>query len=133
MIDVLEEKPAGLLKAEEKLQRAANRLKAEKKKAGEEKRKQDTHNKIVMGGIVKKFFPECIYFEQDELEWYDVLKDRYDQLAGADTTFRPKKWREEIAELERTVEEYQRSALGSAVSVTTAEVYCTTRGIWKGR
>ena len=68
MIDITEEKPVGLIKAEEQLQKAANRLKAEKKKAGEEKRKQDTHNKIVMGGIVKKFFPDCIYFEQDELE-----------------------------------------------------------------
>ena len=46
MIDVKETKPASLIKAEEQLQRATNHLKEEKKKANEEKRKQDTaHNK----------------------------------------------------------------------------------------
>ena len=68
MIDVKEAKPASLIKAEEQLQRATNHLKEEKKKANEEKRKQDTHDKIIMGGIVKKYFPECIYYEQHELE-----------------------------------------------------------------
>ena len=58
----------------------------------------------------------------EELERYDEFKERYDRLAGADKTFRPKKWQEEIAELEKSVEEYQRSALGSAVSLATAEV-----------
>lgn len=37
MIDITEEKPVSLVKAEEQLQKAGNRLKAEKKKAGEEK------------------------------------------------------------------------------------------------
>lgn len=68
MIDVSDEKPAGLIKAEELLEKANNRLREERKKASEQKRKQDNHNKIIMGGIVKKYFPECIFFEQHELE-----------------------------------------------------------------
>ena len=68
MINVSEQKSASLVKAEEQLQKATNRLKEEKKKANEENRKQENHNKIIMGGIVKKYFPECIYFEQHELE-----------------------------------------------------------------
>lgn len=68
MIEIKEEKSASLIKAEQQLLKATNHLKEEKKKANEEKRKQENHNKIIMGGIVKKFFPECIYFEQHELE-----------------------------------------------------------------
>ena len=68
MIDVPETKPASLIKAEEKAAKANNYLKVQKKKANEEKRKKDTHNKIVWGGMVQKFFPECIYFEKHELE-----------------------------------------------------------------
>lgn len=68
MIEVIEEKSASLIKAEEQLQKATNHLKEEKKKASEQRRKKDNHNKIIMGGIVKKYFPECIYFEQHELE-----------------------------------------------------------------
>ena len=68
MIDMSEEKPAGLIKAEELFEKANNRLREERKKASEQMRKQDNHNKIIMGGIVKKYFPECIFFEQHELE-----------------------------------------------------------------
>ncbi|MBQ8913368.1 MAG: hypothetical protein IJ054_04905 [Lachnospiraceae bacterium] len=68
MINISEEKPASLIKAEELLEKANNRLREERKKANELKRKQDNHNKIIMGGIVKKFFPDCIFFEQEELE-----------------------------------------------------------------
>ena len=70
MIDISEEKPVGLFKAEELLDKANNRLREERRKASEQKRKQDNHNKIIMGRIVKKYFPECVYFEQHELEQY---------------------------------------------------------------
>lgn len=78
MIENNNDKPQSLLKAESDFEKAKHRLEEEKKKANEKKRKADTHSKIILGGIVKKFFPEADIFEQAEME--RIIKAAIDSL-----------------------------------------------------
>ena len=65
--------------AQNAVEQAKARLQKVKSKEAEKKRKEDNHNKIVWGGIVKKYFPECVKF--DEAEMNEVLSVA---LASAD-------------------------------------------------
>ena len=78
MIENANDKPQSLIKAESDLEKAKHRLEEEKRKANEKKRKADNHNKIVWGGIVKKYFPEADCFEQAEME--RILKSAIDSM-----------------------------------------------------
>ena len=78
MIENTNDKPQSLLKAESDLEKAKRRLEEEKKKANEKKRKADTHSKIILGGIVKKYFPEADIFEQAEME--KIIKAAIDSM-----------------------------------------------------
>lgn len=78
MIENANDKPQSLLKAESDLEKAKHRLEEEKKKTNEKKRKADNHNKIVWGGIVKKYFPKADCFEQAEME--KILKAAIDSM-----------------------------------------------------
>lgn len=64
---VKEEKSKEVLEAEEGVRKARaklERVKAEEKK--KQKKAQD-HHKIVMGGIVAKYFPDCYDFSEQEM------------------------------------------------------------------
>ncbi|MBR0093494.1 MAG: hypothetical protein IJP92_17545 [Lachnospiraceae bacterium] len=54
--------------AQKAYEQAKARLEKAKRKQSEKKRKHETHYKCMIGGIVKKFFPECMNYEQHELE-----------------------------------------------------------------
>lgn len=49
------------------VEQAKARLAKAKSKESERLRKEDTHKKIVMGGIVKKYFADCYSFDEAEL------------------------------------------------------------------
>lgn len=53
------------------LEQAKAKLAKAKSKESDRLRKEDTHNKIIWGGIVKKYFPDCVLF--DETEMNEVL------------------------------------------------------------
>lgn len=57
-----------------------------------------------------------------ELESYTELKEKYDGFAGEDKTLGPKAWQNEIAELEKSLKDYNKSAVGKSISLATAEV-----------
>ena len=43
------------------------RLAEAKRKASQQKRKEENQHKYMMGGIVHKYFPECYQFDEQEL------------------------------------------------------------------
>ena len=49
------------------LEQAKAKLAKAKSKESDRLRKEDTHKKIIMGGIVKKYFPDCQLFDEAEL------------------------------------------------------------------
>lgn len=49
------------------VEQAKARLQRAKSKEADRKRKEDTHNKIVWGGIVKKYFPDCVGLNETEM------------------------------------------------------------------
>lgn len=71
MIDEEKKVSKEIEQAEKALQQAKARLQRAKSKEADKKRKEDTHNKIIWGGIVKKYFPDCAQF--DEAEMNEVL------------------------------------------------------------
>ena len=65
--------------AQKAVEQAKARLQRAKSKEADRKRKEDTHNKIIWGGIVKKYFPDCVLF--DEAEMNEVISSA---IASAD-------------------------------------------------
>lgn len=63
----METKSKQLEKAIKEMEQAKARLAEAKAKESERLRKEDTHRKIVMGGIVKKYLPDCAMYEEAEL------------------------------------------------------------------
>ena len=61
------EKSKKELKAEEQFKRAKANLAKVKREMKNELRKEQNHHKYVIGGIVKKYFPECFEFSEVEL------------------------------------------------------------------
>ena len=61
------EKTAEVLRAEKIVEQAKARLAEAKKKASQQKRKEENQHKYMMGGIVHKYFPECYQFDELEL------------------------------------------------------------------
>lgn len=61
------EKTAEVLKAEKIVEQAKARLAEAKRKASQQKRKEENKHKYMMGGIVHKYFPECYQFDEQEL------------------------------------------------------------------
>ena len=53
--------------AQKAYEQAKARLEKAKRKQSERQRKHETHYKCMMGGIVKKYFPECMKYEEHEL------------------------------------------------------------------
>ena len=53
--------------AQKAYEQAKARLEKAKRKQSEKQRKHETHYKCMMGGIVKKYFPECMNYEEHEL------------------------------------------------------------------
>ena len=49
------------------VEQAKARLAKAKSKESEKRRREDTHKKIIIGGIVKKYFPDCQMFEEEEM------------------------------------------------------------------
>ena len=78
MIENANDKPQSLLKAESDLEKAKHRLEEEKKKEKEKKRKADNHNKYKWGGMIKKFFPDAVLFEEAEMEM--IIKAAIDSM-----------------------------------------------------
>lgn len=68
MIDVTEQKPDYVIKAEEEAEAAKKKLKGKIQQAKKEARKRDDRNKYMLGGIVRKFYPDIVRFEQLEAE-----------------------------------------------------------------
>ncbi|SFN73549.1 hypothetical protein SAMN05216351_10120 [Pseudobutyrivibrio sp. JW11] len=62
----------GMESAQKALEQAKNRYAQEKKKANEDKRKRENAHKYMMGGVIRKFFPECYCFEESEMN--EILK-----------------------------------------------------------
>lgn len=51
-----------LEKALQALEQAKQRVANEKKKQNEKKRKAENYHKYIMGGIIVKYFPDCLLF-----------------------------------------------------------------------
>lgn len=62
----------GMESAQKALEQAKNRVALEKKKANEERRKAEDRHKYMMGGVVHKYFPECYYFKEEEMN--EIIK-----------------------------------------------------------
>ena len=62
----------GMEQAQKQMEQAKNRMALEKKKANEERRKRENAHKYMMGSVVHKYFPECYYFEESEMN--EILK-----------------------------------------------------------
>lgn len=62
-----EEKSKKELKAEEQLKRAKANLAKVRREMKSQLRKEQNHHKYIIGGIVKKYFPECLDFSEVEL------------------------------------------------------------------
>ncbi|WP_051555006.1 hypothetical protein [Lachnospira multipara] len=63
----------------------------EKKKANEERRKLENHQKYMMGGDVHKYFKECFSFEESEINEileaaFKNTKEMTDLLSNGDVT-----------------------------------------------
>ena len=54
-------------KAQKAYEQARAKYENAKKKQNEKQRKRENHYKCMMGGIVKKYFPECMSYEEHEL------------------------------------------------------------------
>lgn len=68
MVDNTNVSNKGLEKAQLRFEQAKQKLAEEMAKAKEEKRREETHHKCVMGGLVAKYFQECYRFEESELD-----------------------------------------------------------------
>ncbi len=62
-----EEKSKKELQAEEQLKRAKANLAKVRREMKNQLRKEQNHHKYIIGGIVKKYFPECFDFSEVEL------------------------------------------------------------------
>lgn len=67
MIDEEKKVSKEIEQAEKALQQAKARLQRAKSKESQKLRKEDTHRKIVWGGIVKKYFSDSILFDETEM------------------------------------------------------------------
>lgn len=67
MIEETKELSKEMEQALKAVEQAKARLARAKSKESERLRKEDTHRKIVMGGIVKKYFTDCFSFDEAEL------------------------------------------------------------------
>lgn len=56
-----------VLQAEEKLKRAKANLAKVRREMKSQLRREQNHHKYIIGGIVKKYFPECFDFSEEEL------------------------------------------------------------------
>ena len=64
---VREEKSRKELQAEEQLKRAKANLAKVRREMKSQLRKEQNHHKYIIGGIVKKYFPDCFEFSEVEL------------------------------------------------------------------
>lgn len=64
---ILEEKSKKELQAEEQLKKAKANLAKVRREMKSQLRKEQNHHKYIIGGIVKKYFPECFDFSETEL------------------------------------------------------------------
>ncbi len=62
-----EEKSKKELQAEEQLKRAKANLAKVRREMKSQIRKEQNHHKYIIGGIVKKYFPDCFEFSEVEL------------------------------------------------------------------
>ena len=62
-----DEKSKKELHAEEQLKRAKANLAKIRREMKSQLRKEQNHHKYIIGGIVKKYFPECFEFSEVEL------------------------------------------------------------------
>ena len=62
-----EEKTKKELQAEEQLKRAKANLAKVRREMKSQIRKEQNHHKYIIGGIVKKYFPDCFEFSEVEL------------------------------------------------------------------
>ncbi len=62
-----EEKSRRIQQAEEKLRQAKAQLAKAKREEREKTRKEENHQKYVLGGIVVKYFPEAYGFSEHEM------------------------------------------------------------------
>ena len=53
--------------AQKRFEQAKAQFEKAKRKMNEKQRKRENHYKFMMGGIVKKYFPECMSYEEHEL------------------------------------------------------------------
>ena len=53
--------------AQKRYEQAKAQFEKAKRKMNEKQRKRENHYKFMMGGIVKKYFPECMSYEEHEL------------------------------------------------------------------
>lgn len=67
MIENRDENSRDLEKALQALEQAKQRVANEKKKQSEKRRKAENHHKYIMGGIIVKYFPDCYYYDESEL------------------------------------------------------------------
>ena len=67
MIEETKEQSKEMELALKAVEQAKARLAKAKSKESERLRREDAHKKIVMGGIVKKYFPDCYYFNEVEI------------------------------------------------------------------
>ena len=62
----------GLEAAEKKAEQAKRQIANEKKKLNADRRKKETHLKIIAGGIIHKYFPDSFLFEEHEMD--EIIK-----------------------------------------------------------
>lgn len=67
LIITQEEKSKKELQAEEQLKKAKANLAKVRREMKRQIRKEQNHHKYIIGGIVKKYFPECFEFSEVEL------------------------------------------------------------------
>lgn len=79
-IITMEEKSKKELQAEEQLKRAKANLAKIRREMKNQLRKEQNHHKYVIGGIVKKYFPECFEFSEVELNRIIACAFRLDDV-----------------------------------------------------
>ncbi len=65
----------GLEAAEKKAEQAKRQIASEKKKLNGERRKKETHLKIVAGGIIHKYLSDSFLFEEHEMD--EIIKTAF--------------------------------------------------------
>ena len=65
----------GLEEAIKKQEQAKRQIANEKKKINAERRKRETHLKIIAGGIIHKYLPDSFLFEEHEMD--EIIKTAF--------------------------------------------------------